>query len=220
MTLRHIISDYKLIRSKRKTLGLQITGDGLIARAPIKMSIACVEKFIVKKQNWINKHLKNITNNTKKLSFNTGDKFLYLGVEYSLIVKNCELFFDGKNFIGNGSKVEFLNFYKQSFAKVLSERLPKIANENNFKYNQVRIKTQKTRWGSCSFVNNLNFNYLLIMTPIQTIDSVIIHELAHTIHKNHGADFWNLVLKIMPSYKKNQEFLKANNHQINLFLPE
>ena len=209
MTCHHTTSfgiKYQLVKSNKKNLSLQIKDGCLIARSPIRMSVKNIEDFINKKQNWITKHLIP----APKQEFNNGDDFFYLGQKYPLIWQDCDLYFDGKNFIGNGDKNSFIEFYKTEFKKIILQRLPLLAKQHNFKYNQVRVKTQKTRWGSCSAKNNLNFNGLLAGAPLQTIDSVIIHELCHTIHKNHGADFWNLVYEIMPDYKKCEIWLKNN----------
>ena len=203
---------YKLIRSNKKNLSLQVKQGELIVKAPNLMPQNEIENFIIIKQKWINKHInkKIIPQNTYK----NNDKFLYLGIEYSLILKDCDLYFDGTNFIGRGCKANFLNLYKQHFAKIIQTKLPQIASEYNFKFNQVRLKSQKTLWGSCSGKNNLNFNYLLMMAPLEVIESVIIHELCHTIHKNHSKKFWDLVYKIMPDYKINHKYLKDYGNQI------
>jgi len=78
----------------------------------------------------------------------------------------------------------------------------------------VRIKEQRTLWGSCSSRNNINLNFLLIMAPLKVIDYVIIHELVHTIHKNHSANFWNAVEAIMPNYKEAKHWLKENGYKL------
>jgi predicted metal-dependent hydrolase len=93
-------------------------------------------------------------------------------------------------------------------------RIDYFANQHNIKFNNVRLKAQKTLWGSCSSDNNLNFNYLLMMAPISVIDYVIVHELSHTIHKNHSNNFWGLVESILPEYKKAKKWLKENNFRM------
>jgi predicted metal-dependent hydrolase len=212
----HPIIEYTLIRSSRKTLGLQIKNNELIVRAPQRMPLQEIKAFITLKHHWIHKHLH--ANILQTLTFNEGDEFLYLGKKYPLCITPQKLYFDGKKFIGNANKTSFLSFYKQEFTKILEKQLPELATQYNFSYNQVRIKAQKTRWGSCSGKNNLNFNYMLAMAPLITIDSVIIHELCHTIHKNHSQNFWKLVYQIMPNYKHYQQFLKENNHYMSLFI--
>jgi predicted metal-dependent hydrolase len=77
-----------------------------------------------------------------------------------------------------------------------------LAKRYGFEYKDIRVKSQKTRWGSCSSRKNLNFNWRLILAPRKCLDYVIIHELAHTKQMNHSASFWRLVEECMPDYEK------------------
>ncbi len=72
----------------------------------------------------------------------------------------------------------------------LSNRVKKLSGKYGFRYNRVVIRNQKTRWGSCSALNNISLNINLAYLPSSLIDYVIIHELLHTQIKNHGSDFW------------------------------
>lgn len=76
--------------------------------------------------------------------------------------------------------------------------------------NKVTIKAQKTRWGSCSSLGNLNFNWRLIMMPQKIIDYVVVHELCHLKEMNHSSAFWNRVEEIMPDYRNRRKWLKNN----------
>jgi predicted metal-dependent hydrolase len=114
-----------------------------------------------------------------------------------------------------GEKKEFLAWYKAAFKKVALPRLNYYADLYQLNYQQVRLKTQKTLWGSCSGVNNINLNYLLIMAPMNVIDYVIVHELAHTKIKNHSKDFWQLVESILPKYKASKSWLKNNGYKLH-----
>lgn len=69
-------------------------------------------------------------------------------------------------------------------------------------YNRVAIRNQRSRWGSCSSKQNLNFNYKLIFLPIELVDYVIVHELCHLKHFNHGRDFWSTVAETIVDYEK------------------
>jgi predicted metal-dependent hydrolase len=77
-------------------------------------------------------------------------------------------------------------------------RVKFLAEKNGFSYNQVYVKNLKSRWGSCSYVNNINLNIHLMRLPDHLIDYVILHELAHTVHKNHGKGFWQCLNAISP----------------------
>ena len=212
--------NYQLIRSKRKTLSLQINNNAeLVVRAPNRLSVKKIEQFIDEKSDWIDK--KSSSMHAKKpqiSSYTESEKFLYLGNEYPLNVDTTHakgLRFDGQMFsLSTGGKQEFLAWYKKSFKKIALPRLEYYAKKYHLNYSQVRLKNQKTLWGSCSGTNNINLNYLLIMAPMSVIDYVIVHELCHTIHKNHSKDFWHLVEQIFPNYKADKSWLKKNGHKL------
>jgi len=69
-------------------------------------------------------------------------------------------------------------------------------------HSSITIRGQKTRWGSCSREKSLNFNWRLIMAPLEVIDAIIVHEMAHTIHLNHSKSFYALVEKFIPEYRR------------------
>ncbi len=70
------------------------------------------------------------------------------------------------------------------------------ANKHQLKVTNIKINSAKTRWGSCSAINSINFSLFLMQLPYELIDYVILHELSHTIHKNHGFLFYDLLNKL------------------------
>lgn len=78
----------------------------------------------------------------------------------------------------------------------LPMRLRELANDHGFRYAQVFVKNLKSRWGSCSSTNNINLNLHLMRLPDHLIDYVLLHELCHTVQKNHGQGFWSLMGKV------------------------
>jgi predicted metal-dependent hydrolase len=80
--------------------------------------------------------------------------------------------------------------------RVLPEKVTRFARQYNFSVNKVFVKNLKSRWGSCSSVNNINLNLQLMRLPECLIDYVVLHELCHTIEKNHGKGFWLLLDKV------------------------
>ena len=83
-------------------------------------------------------------------------------------------------------------------------------------FNRVTIRAQRSRWGSCSSKNNLNFNWKLILAPAQCLDYVVIHELCHLIEFNHSARFWNLVEAQMKDYRVWKDWLKINGKALTI----
>lgn len=95
---------------------------------------------------------------------------------------------------------------KDYFAKWVAYWAPKMGVTNG----KITIRTQHTRWGSCSSKGNLNFNRLLMLAPEGVRQYVVIHELCHRFEMNHSAKFYAHVAKYMPNYKSAENWLKVN----------
>jgi predicted metal-dependent hydrolase len=212
----------RIIRSKRKTLSLTINENAeLVIRAPLRLPIKKIQDFINEKESWINKKQTIIENQIKDVTSNQ-NKLLYLGSLFPIIINQNAakgLIFSGEEFIVNSIEpnplsISIKKWYKKKFREIAIPRVTYFAEQHNLMVNQVRIKNQKTMWGSCSSKNNINLNYLLLMAPMKVIDYVIIHELVHTIHRNHSVDFWSSVESIMPDYKEHKLWLKANGYKL------
>lgn len=99
--------------------------------------------------------------------------------------------------------------------KTLVSRLVQLAAKHGFQYKKVFIKTQKTRWGSCSSKNNINLNMKLTLLPAELMDYVIVHELVHTRIKNHSKEFWTELDRFVNNARELDRKLK--NWSIELF---
>ena len=86
-------------------------------------------------------------------------------------------------------------------------------------YGSVTIRSQHTRWGSCSSRGNLNFNCLLMLTPAGVLDYVVVHELCHRKEMNHSARFWAQVERILPDYQESRRWLRENGQKLIGRLP-
>ena len=214
----------QIIRSNRKTLSLSINENAdLVVRAPHFVSYDEIQKFISEKSAWIDKKHRLIKARLKDdLNHNLSSQCLYLGSLYQIKIDNNSIdpiSFNGQMFTMNNESIETISlllksWYKKRFMEVALPRLSYFSDKYNLKVNQVRVKEQKTLWGSCSSKNNINLNYLLIMAPMKVIDYVIVHELVHAIHKNHSAKFWQKVETIMPNYKDARYWLKENGYKL------
>jgi Predicted metal-dependent hydrolase len=78
----------------------------------------------------------------------------------------------------------------------LPQRLAELASKNEFTYTSVKITKSKTRWGSCSSKKTINLSLYLMLLPLHLIDYVLLHELCHTKHMNHGPNFWLLMERV------------------------
>ena len=97
---------------------------------------------------------------------------------------------------------------REQARKLVTERVRYYAPIVGVTYGQIAIRTQHTRWGSCSSKGNLNFNCLLALVPPEVLDYVVVHELCHRKELNHSDHFWNEVRRILPDYKVQRKWLK------------
>ena len=96
----------------------------------------------------------------------------------------------------------------QKALKIFPERTAYFAARMGVTYGRITIREQKTRWGSCSSAGNLNFNWKLVLMPLEILDYVVVHELAHRKEMNHSPKFWVIVEREMPDYQERKQKLK------------
>jgi predicted metal-dependent hydrolase len=217
----------KIIRSKRRTLSLEITSDAhLIVRAPLRASLDTIYQIVEKKRSWIiekQETAKEKSHFKKKHQFIEGEEFLYLGNLCRLHISlnaAVPLTFDGTEFIlaqsfQSQAKQLFEKWYTRQAYIMIVPRVRFYAGEASQKYSSISITGAKTRWGSCSFKKNLNFSWRLMMAPVDKIDYVVAHEVAHLEELNHSSRFWNKVKSLMPDYKARQQWFRNNQHLLS-----
>ena len=174
-----------IIRTNRKTLALVVTHEGkVLARAPLNMPTDKIIEFAQSKSAWIDK---------KRTEF-AQSRQNEVGVERLTLE-------------------EIRKLGEQAY-EVIFDRVIFYATKMNVQFAGITIRNQKTRWGSCSSKGNLNFNCLLMLTPQEVIDSVVVHELCHLKEMNHSAKFYDEVLRVFPDYYKWNAWLKENGPAI------
>lgn len=217
----------KIIRTKRKTIALQVTDDAsLIVRAPFGVSEETIEHVVMKHRKWIERKQKEVLERDPKFTpkeFVNGEGFLYLGRYYKLHIVQWQeiplLFNNGfyllKDYVPM-ARALFIKWYKERALEKISERVKFYAKERGFIYNTVKITDAQTRWGSCSPKGNLLFSWRLIMAPLSIIDYVVVHELVHLEERSHNKDFWAKVKMLIPDYERRKEWLKGNAYLLKI----
>lgn len=215
------MNNYQLIKSKRKTLGISIKPDGIVViRAPLKAPEKIISQFVAKYQSWIDKKLAKIN---QRLQAKTTDNksFYFLGKEYPIKACSIESYigFNGTNILLNTALLDRIpqilpEWYKIKTLELVEPVLQAYAQKFNLKYTKLKITKAKTRWGSCSSNGTICFSYKIAMLPINVINYIVVHELAHLKHFNHGVGFWQQVELMYPEYKDATTWLKANQHNI------
>ena len=108
---------------------------------------------------------------------------------------------DVVNLLSWGERKDYLK-NKERARMLVKERVAELNQHYGFEVNKIAIRDQKTRWGSCSSQNNLNFNYRILFLPDELVDYLIVHELCHLQEMNHSPRFWELVGEVIPNYRQ------------------
>ena len=106
-------------------------------------------------------------------------------------------------------------WYRRQGKQVFAERVAHWNAQTGFKYGRIAIRDQKSRWGSCSRQGNLNFNWRLLLAPLDVLDYIVIHELAHLREGNHSARFWALVAERCPEYRVQRDWLRRHGPELH-----
>ncbi len=172
--------EFEVIRSNRRTMGAEIKGGKLIVRVPLLATNKGINRFIEQHKKWFETHLAKAEAREKAK-------------------EDCHK-------LTPDEIVELAN----SAREVIPERVAHYAPLVGVTYGRITIRKQRSRWGSCSSKGNLNFNCLLMLTPPEVIDSVVVHELCHRKEMNHSKEFYAEVLRVFPDYRKWNKWLKEN----------
>ena len=179
--LERKLQEAELIRSSRKTLAIEVRPDGTIRiRAPRFCTKAEIMRFVQKNKNWIAGKLELAAQRQQRRESPEGQPFT----------------------------AQEIRALAEKAMRELPPRLHAFAQQMGVSYGRVTIRSQRTRWGSCSAKGNLNFNCLLMLTPVEVQDYVLVHELAHRIEMNHSPRFWAIVEGVLPDYKVRKQWLK------------
>ena len=175
--------EYKILRSRRKSLAIEITPRGeVLVRTPLRMAKRDIQRFVESKQGWIVTHLSKI---------HTAPALT--AEEHTALICSAK---------------EILPVKADRYARLLG-----------VSYNRITIRSQKSRWGSCSAAGNLNFNCLLMLAPEEVQNYVVVHELCHRKHMDHSPAFWQEVEKILPEYRQQKAWLKEHGSSLLARLP-
>ena len=216
-----------IIRSGRKSVALVVTADAkLIVRAPYRTSVRYIEDLVRQKQKWIAEKqqaamLRNEAHKVKQVV--EGEEFLFLGELYRLELRAGKPLVElqpGKLLLqaktAEDAEPLLEAWYRKHARRVLAERTAYYSKLTGLRPKSISITGARRRWGSCGPKNSLNFTWRLVMAPLDVIDYVAVHELAHIEFKNHSANFWNSVASILPEYKKCRKWLADNQRLMEL----
>jgi len=188
---------YTVERSKRKSVGIVVERTGAVrVLAPKNVSLSEIQRIVMQKQSWIRSKLHHVSfTNQKKNRYK--DTLPYMGSEIEKIK------------VSDNKALE--RWYREQAKVLINERVAFWGHKMGRFPSQISVKAQKSRWGSCTSNGQLLLNWRLILAPIEVIDYVIIHELAHLYQMNHSKAFWSIVDQFDPHFKEKRRWLKQNS---------
>jgi predicted metal-dependent hydrolase len=213
--------------------------------APRSMPFSEIEDFVQSREKWIEKHMHRYTEHLAELRRKFPEKKLLQSENFPFLGKDLELKFEKTSLktpfftrdethlrlhvpealweeLDEESLQQFWpelgDFYKREAEKLISERIQIWSGQMDLHPSVVRFRNQKTRWGSCSHRGNININWRLIGAPLEVVDYILVHELAHLKHMNHSEQFWKLVETHFPNYRDCEKWLDENHAALDFLL--
>lgn len=217
---------YRIVFSARRSLSITVSpADGVIVRAPMRMNPKRIEAFVAEKSDWIRKHLAghaDIVRLNGKKDYTDGDEFLYMGKKYRLVLsanRKQAVSLSGDFIVvqlkdtSDKRKVKTLidNWYSRNAREILTGLTIQVTDQYrdyDFRPQKIVVRASKTRWGSCSSSGVISLSSELIKLDPKFYDYIILHELCHLSHHNHGAGFYKLLEKLKPDYREIRKELR------------
>lgn len=176
--------------------------------------------FVNENMDWIINTLGRLPQNKQ---FCDGEKFLLFGQEVT--IKHQAEARRGvwleDNILYVSGAPEFLHrrvrdYIKKRAAEEFYKKSSELAGRIGCKLSGISIKDTKSRWGSCSSLNHINYSWRIALAPQYVIDYLMAHEVSHLLHQDHSESFWSCVAELYPNWKEGRDWLKK--HSKNLYI--
>lgn len=217
---------YELQTQKRKSIALTVWPDmHLTVVCPEYSTEVQILSFLKKKWRWLDVQLKFFARFNRKQyrkEYISGEEILYLGKQYQLLVRRSNSddvkLMRGKVLVSSSKEIldgthtrKLLNgWYQDKIERVFVERYQEVQKKFDVKtYPELQVRPMTKRWGSFTPKNRIILNPVLIQASKECIDYVITHELCHMQHQNHSKDFYQLLDKKSPGWRKLKEKLET-----------
>ena len=205
---------YELVRSSRRTLSVEVQPTGsIVVRCPHRMPLYEIERFLVMREAWINERLQDAEAKRSIIPQRTQPHHIYhRGEVLSWGWQNADVIVPQRLTTPEAAQ-KFVARWQRSeaesvFSKMIAQELPAIGVPG-LRYQGLKLRRMKRRWGSCSSTGFITLNEHLIRVPDGCIRGVVVHELCHLVHLHHGAAFHHLVADVYPEHRMTDAILDA-----------
>jgi len=217
---------YQVVRSSRRTtVSLQVSREGVTVRCPTGIPLANVEALVFEHQDWIRRKQAELAERPLPLprTFADGETFLYLGdpLQLQRDPTGSAVRVEAQSLLvpaGEPHRVKALiaEWYVAQAEEVIAQRVEHYRHQLGVTMPPVLIRNPRKRWGSCNTKGELRFNWRIVMAPLPVLDYVVVHELCHLRHLNHSRQFWACVGSLLPDYPDRKQMLKQISHRLDL----
>lgn len=199
--------EYRVVRSKRKTLSVNVSGGAVTVRAPNDLAEEKIAEFVERHRRWILNRLYEQKNRTVR-GFADGDVLPICGKELTVAegrtgIRGSELFLPAE---GRAAALEWL--LRDITRERMGGLLKRISKERGIGYSRMNVTDARKRWGSCSANGHICFSFCTAFLPDDLAEYLAVHELCHRLEMNHSERFWREVKKILPDYAVRRKKLK------------
>lgn len=227
--MKKSLEDYPLIISRNdraRRLALRLDSKERVIRLTIpgRMSDRSALNFVRAHEDWIYEKLSELP---PPLPFEHGRILPVLGRSHRIVIdhddtrKTTDIFFEGDDLVIQTNKTDPANRLERFLKKLAKDEITKRADIKAAQIDKtiksISIRDTKSRWGSCSADAKLSFSWRLIFAPIEALDYVIAHEVAHLVHLDHSRAFWNLCRKLSDDYTEGSYWMRNHGHELMRF---
>lgn len=217
--------DYQLVRSRRKTLSINVRGDRVIVRAPLKAPQYWIQSFVQEKADWIQRQLLlEQQRHAERPVIAPGNDFPFLGRPRRILTQPgsprrvdlqhdhiCLQTDNPSNDVLQSLLLRWLQ--DRARAYMVDETIGvarRLAVEHRLK--TVTFRKTRSKWGHCRQDGTIQYNWLIMMAPPEIVDYLIAHETSHLCHMDHSERFWSTVAGLCPDYRQHRQWLRDHAH--------
>lgn len=227
--LKYRVRRHPRARHFRITVSRQ---EGVMVTLPSRQPLAGIESLFREWSEWLVQQVDraDVWNGPVVRQFASGSEILFRGNPHRLKIESLPAGRQRRRFHVSegvltlelrGSEIfdprpALVDFLMKTAKNELTARVGHWSGVTGLVPNRIMVGERKTRWGSCSGRGTLSFCFRLIMAPAEVMDAIVVHELCHLRHPNHGREFYRLLDSFFPDYQKTCSWLKENAQALQI----
>jgi predicted metal-dependent hydrolase len=227
----HLPFTYEIVRSpRRRSISIEVRAACVRVRAPLGVAERDLHQFVREKRRWISCKIaeqKQLLQAIPERHYQSGAQLPYLGHSLKLVVETVNSPKVERSTV-NGS--EYLHvqisarskmpvatqvqrlvhiWYQQEALRLLTQKTDQLVTRMALRHAGVTVKATRSKWGHCTSRGAIQYNWHILLAPMNIVDYLVAHEVCHLRHPNHSPAFWQLVASVCPSFLEDRAWLKA-----------